>query len=49
LVIVAIRWTVVKRFIVVTADAVLAAEPDEVGVLSIDETRRGKPKWETCP
>jgi len=32
-----------------TADAVLTAEPDEVGVLGIDDTRRGKPKWATCP
>src|SRR5690606_27216655 len=31
-----------------TADPVLAGEPEAVSVLGIDETRRGKAKWETC-
>ena len=30
-------------------DAVLEAEPAPVRVLGIDETRRGKAKWETDP
>jgi hypothetical protein len=32
-----------------TADPVLDAEPAPVTVLGIDETRRGKAKYETCP
>jgi hypothetical protein len=27
---------------------VLAAQPDDVTVLGIDETRRGKAKWGSC-
>ena len=42
-------WNTCHPAVVATADAVLTAEPGEVGVLGIDETRRGKPRWETCP
>ncbi len=42
-------WNVSHEALKATADPVLAAEPDEVAVLGIDETRRGKAKWETCP
>jgi transposase len=42
-------WNTCHRSVVVTADPILAAEPEPVRVLGIDETRRGKAKWETCP
>ena len=42
-------WNVCHEAVKATADPVLAAEPGEVVVLGIDETRRGKAKWETCP
>jgi transposase len=42
-------WNTCHRSVIVTADPILAAEPEPVRVLGIDETRRGKAKWETCP
>ena len=42
-------WNICHEAVKATADPVLAAEPDAVVVLGIDETRRGKAKWETCP
>jgi transposase len=42
-------WNVCHEAVKATADPVLAAEPDHVVVLGIDETRRGKAKWDTCP
>ncbi len=42
-------WNICHGAVKATADPVLAAEPDNVVVLGIDETRRGKAKWETCP
>ena len=42
-------WNTCHRSVVVTADPVLDGEPEPVRVLGIDETRRGKAKWETCP
>lgn len=42
-------WNTCHAAVVVAADAVLGAEPQPVVVLGIDETRRGKAKWETCP
>lgn len=42
-------WHTVHDHVVVVADRVLDAEPESVRVLGIDETRRGKAKWETCP
>jgi hypothetical protein len=42
-------WNICHEAVKATADPVLAAEPDDVVVLGIDETRRGKAKWETCP
>ena len=42
-------WHTVHGHLVVVADAALAGEPEPVMVLGIDETRRGKAKWETCP
>ena len=40
-------WHTVHDHVVAVADTVLAAEPAPVVVLGIDETRRGKAKWET--
>jgi len=40
-------WHTVHDHVVAVADTVLAAEPTPVVVLGIDETRRGKAKWET--
>ena len=42
-------WNTCHDAVISTADPVLAAEPEPVAVLGIDETRRGKAKWETCP
>jgi transposase len=42
-------WNTCHRAVIAAADPVLAAEPENVAVLGIDETRRGKAKWETCP
>ncbi|KHJ73362.1 transposase, partial [Rhodococcus sp. Chr-9] len=42
-------WHTVHGYLVVVADAALAGEPEPVMVLGIDETRRGKAKWETDP
>lgn len=39
-------WQTVHEQVVATADAVLEAEPAPVAVLGIDETRRGKARWE---
>lgn len=40
-------WHTVHDHLVVVADAALGDEPEPVLVLGIDETRRGKAKWET--
>ena len=40
-------WHTVHDHVVAVADAVLDADPAPVRVLGIDETRRGKAKWET--
>ena len=42
-------WNTCHDAVITTADPVLAGEPTRVQVLGIDETRRGKAKWETCP
>lgn len=42
-------WNTCRAAVVVTADAVLGAEPEKVVVLGIYETRPGRAKWETCP
>lgn len=42
-------WNTCHDAVVAMADRVLAADPGPVGVLGIDETRRGKAKWETDP
>lgn len=42
-------WNICHAAVKATADPVLATGPDDVVVLGIDETRRGKAKWETCP
>lgn len=42
-------WNTCHDTVIATADPVLAGEPQPVRVLGIDETRRGKTKWETCP
>ena len=42
-------WNTCHDAVITTADPVLAGEPPPVQVLGIDETRRGKAKWETCP
>ena len=42
-------WNTCHDAVTATADAVLAAEPAAVSVLGIDETRRGKAKYPTCP
>ncbi|MGV0656791.1 transposase, partial [Mycolicibacterium thermoresistibile] len=41
-------WNTCHDAVIATADPVLAGEPEAVSVLGIDETRRGKAKWETC-
>ena len=41
-------WHTCHDAVIATADPVLAAEPEDVAMLGIDETRRGKAKWETC-
>jgi transposase len=43
-------WNTCHDAVIATADPALAAEPEgvSVSVLGIDETRRGKAKWETC-
>lgn len=41
-------WNTCHKAVVATADEVLDPEPEPVRVLGIDETRRGKAKWETC-
>ena len=40
-------WHTVRDHVIAVADAALEAEPAPVVVLGIDETRRGKVKWET--
>lgn len=42
-------WNTCHDAVKATADPVLAAEPERVTVLGIDETRRGKAKYQTCP
>lgn len=42
-------WHTVHDRVVTVADTVLDDEPGPVTVLGIDETRRGKAKWETDP
>lgn len=42
-------WHTVHNHLVMVADAALAGEPEPVLVLGIDETRRGKARWETDP
>ncbi|MDP9791685.1 transposase [Catenuloplanes nepalensis] len=44
-----LSWPVVAAAFTAHAAAVLPAEPDPVEVLGIDETRRGRPKWEFDP
>ncbi|MCH9728621.1 MAG: ISL3 family transposase [Actinomycetia bacterium] len=41
-------WNICHAAVKATADPVLATGPGDVVVLGIDETRRGKAKWETC-
>lgn len=41
-------WNTCHDAVVTTADPVLETEPEPVKVLGIDETRRGKAKYETC-
>ena len=43
-----VSWPTAHRAFVAHAE-VLLAEPEPVAVLGIDETRRGKPRWECCP
>lgn len=42
-------WNTCHEAVETTADAVLAGEPEPIRVLGIDETRRGKAKYEVCP
>ena len=42
-------WNTCHDALVATADPVLDTEPEPVRVLGIDETRRGKAKYEICP
>jgi len=42
-------WNTCHRAVVAVADPILSAELLPVTVLGIDETRRGKAKWETDP
>ena len=41
-------WNVCHRAVIAVAEPVLAVPPRPVRVLGIDETRRGKAKWEVC-
>jgi transposase len=41
-------WNTCHDAVAATADPVLGTEPEPVRVLGIDETRRGKAKYETC-
>jgi transposase len=41
-------WNTCHDAVIATADPVLDVEPEPVSVLGIDETRRGKAKYETC-
>lgn len=41
-------WNTCHEAVAATADPVLGAEPEPVRVLGIDQTRRGKAKYETC-
>ena len=41
-------WNTCHDAVIAAADPALAAEPEGVSVLGIDETRRGKAKWENC-
>ena len=42
-------WHTVHDHVITVADEALGAEPAPVRVLGIDETRRGKAKWEHDP
>lgn len=42
-------WNTCHEAVKATADAVLDTAPPAVTVLGMDETRRGKAKYETCP
>lgn len=42
-------WNTCHDAVAATADPVLDAEPEPAAVLGIDETRRGKAKYQTCP
>jgi transposase len=42
-----VSWPTAHRAFVAHAEALLS-EPEPVAVLGIDETRRGKPRWERC-
>jgi transposase len=42
-----VSWPTAHRAFVAHAEALLA-EPEPVAVLGIDETRRGKPRWQQC-
>ena len=42
-----VSWPTAHRAFVAHATALLA-EPEPVRVLGIDETRRGKPRWQQC-
>jgi hypothetical protein len=42
-------WNTCHRAVEVTADPLLDTEPEPITVLGIDETRRGKAKYEMCP
>lgn len=44
----AVSWPTAHRAFIAHADALLT-EPAPVRILGIDETRRGKPRWEWCP
>lgn len=41
-------WNTCHRAVVALAEPALAGEPEPVRALGIDETRRGKAKWELC-
>lgn len=41
-------WNTCHRAVVAVADPVLGVEPEPVRVLGIDETRRGRARWEVC-
>jgi transposase len=43
----AVSWPTAHRAFVAHAETLLA-EPEPVAVLGIDETRRGKPRWQQC-